>query len=527
MKRLMSILVISFSLIFTDCNDQLDLKPLGQLDESTYYQTEKDFEAASLSPYSTLLNLYYDQSGLGWYQAVLFPDDDVQPPHNSNNDQEDFNWNTNNGQFYYLWKEFYKGIQRANVIIDRLPEAKGFADESKKLRFEAEARFLRAYFHFLLAINFGNAPVSMEYIASLEESRKPNSQPGEIWNAVITDLEFAQSNLPESWNANNVGRATSGAATALLGKTYLYRAQWEGNDADYDNAITEFNKLIGKYSLIPNYGNNFSINAENNAESVFEIQFTRGDFNPWLPTDFALAEDQNIGAAGTGRLVFWRPACGPAGNTACAPGANGLGYGQVHVTSTLQAEYETNDPRRAETIYIDGDVFADGQNFSSTWSVTGSTPAKYVKQEDLAFRFPLNWSGNNDRIIRYADVLLMLAEARLLGNADVAGAASLINQVRRRADPGGTILPDRPAGATVDEMFDFLMHERRIELALEGHRYFDLVRWHRAGLIDIATDIDFGRTTPNQRWSTKNLVKPIPQRELDLNQNLQQHPEYL
>ena len=125
-KFVISFVVALLCLVFTECDNQLDLKPLGQLDENIYYQTEKDFEAASLSPYSTILNLYYDQNGRGWYQGILYPDDDVVPRNNENNDQEDFNWNPDNGQFSYLWETFYKGIQRSNIILERLPLAKNF-----------------------------------------------------------------------------------------------------------------------------------------------------------------------------------------------------------------------------------------------------------------------------------------------------------------------------------------------------------------------------------------------------------------
>lgn len=520
MKKSITFLFLIFC--FAHCDKQLDLQPLGQLDESTYYQTENDFEAASLSPYSTLLNLYYEQSGTGWYEGILMTDDDVLPQNNANNNQEDFIWTPQNSHFGFLWTEFYKGIQRANVIISKLPDAAGFNDEANKPRFEAEAKFIRAYFHFLLAINFGNAPVSDSFIATIEESRKPNSQPGEIWDLIISDLQFAKENLPAAFTGLNVGRATKGAATALLGKVYLYRAQWENNATYYANAVTELSAITG-YSLVPKFGDNFDIATENNPESLFEIQFTRGDFNTWLPTDFALYEDQNIGHAGSARSVYQRPACL---NGNCAPGGTSAGYGSAHISLLLQAEFEANDPRRVETIYLDGDPFIDVA-FDAGWSITGSTPAKYIKQDDLSDKFPPNYTLNNERLIRYADVLLMLAEAKLLGNNDVAGAATLINQVRRRADPSGAILPDRSSGLTKEEMFAMLMHERRIELALEGHRYFDLVRWHRAGLIDIKTDIDFGRTPANTNWSEKNLVKPIPQRELDLNQNLKQNAEYL
>ena len=178
-------------------------------------------------------------------------------------------------------------------------------------------------------------------------------------------------------------------------------------------------------------------------------------------------------------------------------------------------------PRRPQTIYKPGDDFK-GVSYQAAWSVTGSTPAKYVKQENLDFRFPLNISTDNARVIRYADVLLMLAEAKLLGCNDIGGAATLINQVRRRVDPTGLILVDRSSAVSKDQMFAWLRHERMVELSFKGHRYNDLVRWHRANLINIKTDIDFGRAPANQNWTPKYLIKPIPQRELDLNSNLKQ-----
>jgi hypothetical protein len=526
-KRI-ALAVISLA-IFTDCDKQLDLRPIGQLNEETYYQNERDFEAASLSPYSTLLNLYYNQDAVGWYEGILMPDDDVTIEQNTTGPhafEEEFNWNSNNSDFEYLWEQSYKGISRANIVINQLTKAKQFADENNKLRYDAEARFIRAYFYFLLTTQFGNVPITETPFTDVAQTRIANSEPGQVWDLIIRDLQTAKQNLPPSYSGNSLGRATSGAATALLGKVYLYRAQWDKNPALYANAISEFNAVVnsGRYTLVPNYADNFSPDTENNAESLFEIQFSPGDWNPWLPSDFGADVNEALGSAGTARLILFRPACGPSGNDACAPGANQLGYGTIHVTTSLQNEFEPNDPRIPETYYREGDDF-NGTPYRAAWSITGATPAKYVRQEDLGDRNPANRSINNERVIRYADVLLMLAEAELLGNNNVARAAQLINQVRRRVDPTGTVLPDRPADAA-DQMFKWLMHERRVELSLEGHRYNDLVRWHRAGLINIAQDVNFGYGPANQGWSEKNLIKPIPQRELDKNSNLRQNQAY-
>ncbi|MEP7231260.1 MAG: RagB/SusD family nutrient uptake outer membrane protein [Ginsengibacter sp.] len=515
--------LLTVAVVFTKCNKQLDLKPLGELTEQTFYQTESDFEAASLSPYATMLTFYFEQSGSGWYNAILFPDDDVTVASNGSDNNEDFNWLPTNGDFTSIWETCYKGIQRANLVLEQLPKATKFADESKKVRFEAEAKFMRAYFNFILAVNWGTPPLAENVVKSLDEARMPSSQPGEIWDFIAEDFTFAKQNLPAVWDGANTGRATSGAASGLLGKMLLYRAQWENKPALYAAADAEFTSIIASpdYSLRPDFSDNFALDAENNSESLFEVQFAYGRDNNWFPNDEG-------GGSGTGRYIMWRVGC-EQGN--CADGAHSVGYGFVHVVSPLQNEFEVNDPRRVQTIFKEGDPFPSTSTpiFKAAWSVTGSTPSKYILRDisgaDL-YGQP-NMGTNNERILRLADVYLMSAECKLLGpTADISGAAALINKVRERADPSKLILVPRSASSTKDQMVKFLMHERRVELAFESNRYNDLVRWHKAGLINIKTDIDFGRTPANNNWSEKNLLKPIPQRELDLNSNLVQNPGY-
>ena len=521
-------LTLACVLAFATCDDRLDLSPIGELNSENFYNNEEDFEAASLAPYSTLLNLYFDQSGGGWFQPIMYPGDDVRYEL-GNNDIEEFNWLSTNGNFRNVWDESYKGIMRSNVVIAQLEDADGFSDESNKARFEGEAKFIRAYFYFILARNFGEVPVIDEVLTTIEDTRIGNSQTGEVWDLIESDLAFAAENLPESWDDDNTGRATRYAASALLGKAQIYRAQWLGEAGKYQDAITNLQAVVnsGQYSLMDDYGDNFSEDAENNAESIFEIQMTRGDFNPWLPADHV----SNEGAAGPGRRILTAAGCNQG---ECAPGGNQFGYGRVHITSSLRNEFEPNDPRIFHTFYQEGDQYADTV-FRASWSVTGATPAKYVRPF-AAEGFPPNISTNNERVIRYSDVLLLLAEAELLGNGNVAQAAELINQVRERARNNyeivyeGTaptdLLPDRPTSASADQMHEWLRHERRVELALEVHRYDDLVRWHRTGIINIPTDVDFGNTLANQNWGERNLLKPIPQRELDNNASLSQNDGY-
>ncbi|QIP17326.1 RagB/SusD family nutrient uptake outer membrane protein [Spirosoma aureum] len=504
--------------LFSQCEKKLNLAPLGALNEETYYQSTDDFKGAAVLAYSTLLNYTYEQFDAGgWFKGTGMIDDDQTSHNNGADNIEEFNWRSTDGTWSALWSNTYKGIQRTNIIIEKLPAAKGVSDSTKKV-FEAEARFLRGYFNFFLAINWGNAPLITVTPRTLAETRVGNSQPGELWDAAIADLKLAKAGLPVKWDDANKGRATSGAASAMLGKLLLFRAQWEKKPALYTEAAAEFQGLVGKYSLVKNYLDNFMPTTENNAESVFEVQMGIGGVNPWLPADFVFS---NGSAAGTARLIYYRAACGP--NNVCAPGAGGTGYGQIEITTGLQKEFEAGDPRRQATLFLDGDPYDTGTNidgsqkwvYSKNWTITGSTPAKYVRKDvNIDYRSPL--SVNNQRTIRYADILLMLAECKLLGSKDLAGAVALINQVRQRADATGKILPDVAVG-TDAQIFKALMHERRVEFALEDHRYDDLVRWHRAGLINIKTDVDFGRTTANTNWAEKNLLKPVPQSERDLN----------
>ncbi|WP_439585747.1 RagB/SusD family nutrient uptake outer membrane protein [Dyadobacter bucti] len=535
MKKKLISLTLTLLLVgglFTRCEQKLNLSPLGKLDEQTYFQTEEDFKGAVLLAYSTLLNYTYEQGDAGgWFQTMLLPDDDATTANNNINNLEIFNWVPTAGQFRAIWETTYKGVQRSNIILEKIPEATDLSPEQAE-SFEGEVRFLRAYFNFILASQFGTAPLIETTPRTVEDTRAVSSKPGELWDAVIADLKIAKDFLPETRDDANLGRADRVAAIALLGKTLLFRAQWDKNPDLYTQAAAEFESIIGKRSLVAAYGNNFKPSSENNAESVFEIQMGIGGNNPWLPVDFNFDGNGEDISAGSARLIYFRAACGLNPGD-CAPGANAQGYGSVQIAQPLQKEFEPGDPRRAATIFLEGDAYNTGENadgsqgwiYRSVYSATGSSPAKYVLGDNnIDFRSPL--SINNQRVIRYADVLLMLAECKILGpTKDLAGAAALINQVRRRADPTSRILPNVTA-TTETALFSALRHERRVELALEDHRYNDLVRWHRAGLINIKTDIDFGRPQANQAWSEKNLLKPIPQSERDLNPDLVQNTGY-
>ena len=527
---------IAFALVLTRCDSLLETEPFGSLNTGTFYSTAGDFQAATIGAYSTLQNLTYNGRDQSIFEQMLLPDDDTRAP--GSDEDSDFAWTPNNNSIGYVWDVSYRGILRANVILQQLEGADQLT-EAQRARFEGEAKFVRAYFNFILARMFGTPPVVTQVASSIEETRLANSQPGEIWDLMESDLETAITGLA-GLNLE-AGRASEWAARALLGKIRIYRAQWLGQPEKYAQAEESLQQVVssGRFQLVA-YEDNFDYRTENNAESLFELQASFGtDINGWAATD----ENGGGASAGTGRPL----ATGAGGfNGVNAPGGFDWGDGGIIMTPTLVAEFESygsatvtvpgtgtevevtvRDPRAYWTFYSTGEEYGracnaqepvpynfvwgcDGDDVApsaaASWSVTGHTPAKYIRPyENYAGGQMLNQSvsQNNERLIRYADVLLLLAEAKILGSGDLAGAAALINEVRGRARDAwdsaygsesadaalyagfsrpANLLPD-VVPASQGQMFEALMHERRVEMSLEFSRFADLVRWLRGGLI--------------------------------------------
>jgi starch-binding outer membrane protein, SusD/RagB family len=540
------------------CESILDTQPMGQLNDQTFYQTQRDFEGATLGVYSTLLNYAWEQSGNGLYKATYLPSDEARCKPGGwpgGCDEDQFRWTAGNPHFAQIWRESYKGVMRANILLQNLPDATAVT-EAEKTRFEGETKFLRALFYFYLVRHFAvpgaeSIPLITEAARTLEGVYSHPAPTEQVWDLIESDLVAAAQYLPGKarWQGGQEGRATRGAANALLGMVRLYRAQWLNQPGKYQEAIQalEAVRASGEYSLVPNYHHNFIESHQNNEESVFELQFSEGtDLNGWDPVD------SGYGSASWSRDIAWGPGCWQG---ACEPWGGGRSYGLLKTTHKLQDFFAAQnvtvngevheDPRRFFTFALHGEPFySDGDDwippFQAAWSPTGSVPAKYIRPMVLDTyrhgRYHVN-DHNNERLIRYADVLLMLAEAELLGNNDVAKAAALVNEVRARARttyqivneaaPPAALLADVPAaGDPIQWHRDYLQRERVLELSFEGKRYDDLVRWHRAGIINIATDIDFGYDDPNNNWNETRLIKPIPTAELDLNPNLRQNPGY-
>ncbi|ADV48093.1 RagB/SusD domain-containing protein [Cellulophaga algicola DSM 14237] len=423
------------------------------------------------------------------------------------------------------FQQLYKSIARCNNIIININE-EDIADEEIRNSLIGQAYFLRAFDYWYLLNLYGSVPL-ITTLPDLDNLLVDQAEPSAVWAQIIADLEMAEGMLPDSWSGDDLGRPTAGAATALKGKSYLYMKE-------YPLAITALQSLVGKYSLLPGsfYGDNFSSTNENNQESVFELQFlgqttfiwgtdipgtgTMGNYhidyappvkspdkghviNPWLKDLF---NDNNDVIRRNETLTY---------NYAGATGYGGVDFVTDMGDETPEPEGEPSD---AVTIAIDAGV---EPIFSRKY--TGMELGTREQVDLLGTNV-----GNNWRIIRYADVLLMLAEALNENNQpDLAGP--FVDQVRLRAEL--STVSDLSLDQTA--MRQAIIDERAMELAGEGHRFFDLVRW---GLAD-----DYMGATSLHGANPKSLsggifqenkheLVWIPGSEIDANPNLKQNPGY-
>ncbi|MCF6403720.1 RagB/SusD family nutrient uptake outer membrane protein [Chitinophaga filiformis] len=402
-----------------------------------------------------------------------------------------------------LWKKGYAGIFRANTLLGKLPDVP--MDENLKKRFTAECKFLRAFFYFDLVRLFRNIPLLTTPVSTSEMYNVVQSPPADVYNLIVQDLKdaIAEPNFPDQVPVDSLGgRATRGAAHALLGKVYLYQEKWPEAAAE----LAEVNGTPGQtnpkygYKLLANYGDLWKFNANKfNSESIFEAAFSSRSGGNWNCVGCTEGNVLNI-------MV------GPRGYTALKPEAPQMvsGWSFLVVTKSLFDAIHF-DPRYNATVLNMDSLKANGiANYSPGHDDTGWFLNKFAAKVSDKSTGPGNMELNfpqNLYEIRLADTYLMEAEA-LVKSSQGGGAGTrayeLLNAVRARVGLS-------PVEATDDNIFK----ERRLELAGEGHRWFDLVRTGRAA----AALGDRGFRTG------KHEVLPIPLLELE-NTKLQQNPEW-
>ncbi|SNY94858.1 RagB/SusD family nutrient uptake outer membrane protein [Flagellimonas pacifica] len=504
------LLIISI-LTLTGCSDQLDLQPLDRLTVDTFYNTRSDFDGAIFASYSSIQDFWgtstetLSERGEFWKITTMITDD-LSANNLSNVDQaardaDALIVRAADKPYASIYTQIYEGIYRANLVLANLDGENELTAEDKTV-LGAEAKFLRAWFHFQALKLFGTPPLAMEIITDINSQALPNSTQADLYTAILADLGEAASGLPVSWDSGNTGRATSWAARSVMGKVKVFQEDWAGAITDLGNVVDS-----GPYSLMPNYSDNFSFLSENNSESIFEIQFGGpfSDDNIWVFDD-THSEDFKA-SQGTGRAYYWEARVGLG-----APGRRGLGW--YVPTQDLIDAYEPGDSRLAVTVIQEGEMYYAVNGgatveapFDAAWSDTGATPAKYFGQENAN---PSNYSPNlgatfnNERWFRFAELKLLYAEALIRGSGDQTVAEQQINDIRNRAG-----LPDLAPGS---DLLAAMMQEKRVELAMEPHRWFDIVRW------------DIGAAVFGGDWDPKLEVFPFPLSEIDrsnglLNQN--------
>ncbi len=410
------------------------------------------------------------------------------------------------------WSSCYTGISRANVVLQRVPQIP-FTDEQLRSRILAEAYFLRALYYFELVMHYGGVPIyEQPFDGELggELFRPGRASLGEVYALIESDLAQAIASLPERYEGADLGRATSGAARAWLGRALLFQEK-------YGEAAAALRPLVdgevGDYELVE-FVDNFTADNENNAESLFEVQYAGG-----IGAGFSDGDSPNSAESN------WIA-------TALNPGsvrsfANGLP--SVEVDNFFRQYPEEDSLRRLYTIARPGDVWGEwdpiaedpiaaGQWRDRTGDVP-SAPFLGVRKGTEGPR-PIGFvqSPINLRIMRFAEVLLLFAEAENEANGPTPAAYAAINRVRERA--GVEALPE---GLTQDAFFARLAAERRLELTFEFKRFFDVVRWmRRAGPVPA-----FAQPTSMPGFVVgKNEVLPLPEGELVANPNLEQNPNY-
>jgi hypothetical protein len=434
----------------------LDLSPISNANVNSFYKTPADINNAVIAAYSMNKGIFIDNL------ACTSQLDEVRSDNTMDDPRVD-NFTNDNGAewWYWSWDQCYRAIYASNVVIEKAPGVS--MDTVLRNQYIAEAMFLRAIAYFELVQNYGGVPLVISTPKSLSASAvdvKRNTA-AEVYALIVSDLLFAAQNLPAKYSVSaEIGRATSGAANGLLGKVYLTM----GDVADAKTVLTTLVNT-GLYQLLPTYSAVFDINSRNSAESLFELQFTENTDPSPLESYFASKNS----------------------------GLPGQGYYYNVPTPDFINSFEPGDPRKNVSMAVDPN--------GNYYCIKFNDPAM-TSFGNSSHPFP---------ILRYADVLLLLAEA----DGESQAAYDLINQVRARA----TLAPI--SAATPGTFTDKLLHERRAEFGFEDQRWHDLLRLGVAIQVMNAQLASAGVTLDSH-----NLLDPIAQTTLSANPKLVQNPGY-
>jgi hypothetical protein len=534
MKNFKLLTILLVGIMFFSCSeDNLDVDPVNEFLSENFYQTDDQVFSALVAAYDPL---GWTMAFGNWVSEVMFneirSDNANAGGDTSDNDQpawqefDDFRNTNTNTVLQPMYRRYYIGIFRANLVIHK-PEITSAAVDL----FQAEAKFLRAYYHFELFKHFGPIPVVTEVLSPEDIDLQRNTMT-EVFTAIESDLLAAIEVLPLSVSSGDVGRATKSAAQALLGKVYLYWADMANDDTQkFGQAADQLRDVVQSniFTLEDDFSQLFQFAAKNPSESVFEIQKS----NLW-PSDWGWFE----GIEGNGIVQL----CGVRGICDDHPDYQ-AGWGFMLPTQELVNSFLPDDQYRLDAAVmsveeIENEIDEAGGQCSVAIDETQSNPIDYTGywQEKFA-----NWKlyeGNNVNggdpnltkdaniySIRYADVLLMLAEAIHRSNGPDSEAMGYIDIVRERAfGPGDNDGMFRTTSQLMSDMGwslqDVIWYERRAEFAMEGNRWFDLVRSGRAN-----AELFAGDPIRGANFNDNDLWLPISLEETTVATNLTEYPD--
>ena len=476
--------LVAAALLGTACKKEITKTPISSLTSSNYWKTATDAEAGLTGAYNSLYQQFYiwDYMTNGDVQS----DNCYAGGNNPDNfGIDNYQLNALNGNVTRDWQGLYFGVANANAVLDNVPSINDIAwsTNTRKQQILAEAKFLRALHYYYLVTTYGDVPLVLTANASgaaLDPARTPAAA---VWVQIEQDLISADSSLlPASGSNPNSGRALQGSADALLAKVYAQQLK-------YDSCLIWCNKVLANpyYALLTNYADLFDGNHNNTVESLFEIQHSTisgtTNYGPELLLPYSLTGDT------------WAKFNIP--------------------TNDLIADYHSQN----DVVRLNASVY-----FTVASDTNGAIPPPYTK---FPVPFSYKWkqpggfnSPDNEILIRLADIILLKAEALNQTN-QTAQAIPLINQIRARVS-----LPATTASSQSD-VAAAVLNERRLELALEGTRWLDLLRAGSQYTISLmATQVDPNGNPLNYQLNTNKLLWPVPQSERDLDKNLSQNTGY-
>jgi hypothetical protein len=502
MKNSIKIFIsLSMVLSMLSCSDDfLDKINPNQLGEGNFYSNEKELNQAVMGVYGQLQGV----TGNQWLFTEMITDNTTVHFDQANRGNapgieafEYWQYNASTGNVYGLYRDTYNAMGNINVTLSKLEGTD--IDAGAKATFEGELRFFRAYYYFLLTQYFGDVILVTEPFSDPSEAFEFARAPiAEVYAQIENDLAIAITSLPNTVHASQAGRLTKGAALTLSGKYWLTRK-------DYGKAKTALDQVVGMgYSLLGNYADIFDPINKNHNESILEVQFQGGN---------------DLGEQ-SGFIYQFYPQF-TNGEVTGFPGVSGGGWNIP--TLDIIGDYEAGDVRKDISL---SEGYTD---INTSEFVAIPFIEKFRNTHTIQGRPDDNWP-----IYRYADVLLMLAEAINEQSGPNGDAYGYINQIRVRAG----LLP--VSGLTQDEFRTVLLHERRVELAFENHRWFDLRRTlsetELIALLDAHAALelanpttprgDYGFSAGDYEFDAHEILFPMPERELLVNPDLGQNPGY-